>query len=77
MISCNSIYCVPRKKRKERERHTVLLSDSCTRSYSTEAEPTNCTEHGAMQKSSKWYTRVAVSIGGLLTTIWYSGNCDN
>ena len=75
-ISCNNIYRVPRKKkRKERERHTALSSDSCTRSCSATAGPTKGTEHGAIQKGSVHSTVSIVSVTCLLCTTQWGGNC--
>ena len=65
-ISCNNIYRVPRKKRKERERHRALSSDSCTRSCSATAGPTKGTEHGAIQRGSVHSTVSIVSVTCLL-----------
>ena len=53
-----------------------LSSGSNTRSCSTTAEPTKCTEHGAIQKGSVQCTVGAVSISCLLCTKHDSGNCD-
>ena len=47
-----------------------------TRSCSTTAYPTKCTEHGAIQKGSVQCTVGAVSISCLFCTILYRGNCD-
>ena len=51
-------------------------SGSSTRSCSTTAYPTECTEHGAIQKGSVQCTVGAVSVSCLLCTILYRGNCD-
>ena len=50
-------------------------SGTSTKSYSTTAEPTKCTEHGAIQKGSAQCTLGRVSISCLLHTILYSENC--
>ena len=49
-------------------------SGSNTRLCSTTAEPTKCTEHGAIQEGSVQCTVGAVSISCLLCTILHSGN---
>ena len=51
-------------------------SGSNTRSCSTTAEPSKCTEHGAIQKGSVQYIVGAVSFSCLLYTRTYSENCD-
>ena len=57
--------------------HSRTSSGTSTRSYSTTAEPTKCTEHGAIQKGSAQCTVGSVSISCLLYTILYSGNCSH
>ena len=52
------------------------LSGSNTRSCSTTAEPTKCTEHGAIQKGSVQCTMGAVSFSCLLCTTIYDANCN-
>ena len=52
------------------------LSSSSTRSCSTTAEPTKCTEHGAIQKGSVQCAVGAVSSSCLLCTTIYTENCD-
>ena len=49
---------------------------SSTRPCPTTAEPTKCTEHGAIQKGSAQCTVGTVSFSCLLCTTFYSGNCD-
>ena len=49
---------------------------SNTRSCSTTAEPTKCTEHGAIQKGSVRCDLGAVSFSCLLCSTIYSENCD-
>ena len=51
-------------------------SGSSTRLCSTTAEPTKCTEHGAIQKGTAECTLGAVSFGCLLCTTINSGNFD-
>ena len=51
-------------------------SGSSTRFCSTTAEPTKCTEHGAIQKGTAECTLGAVSFGCLLCTTINSGNFD-
>ena len=53
-----------------------LSSGSSTRSCSTTAGPTECTEHGAIQKGSAQRTVGVVSISCLLFAIFYSDNCN-
>ena len=55
--------------------HSRTSSGTRTRSYSTTAEPTKCTEHGAIQKGSVQCTVGRVSISCLLYTTLYRGNC--
>ena len=49
---------------------------SSTRFYTTTAEPTKCTKHGAIQKGSVWCTMGAVSISWLLRANRHIGNCN-
>ena len=49
---------------------------SSTRFYTTTAEPTKCTKHGAIQKGSVKCTMGAVSISELLRANSCIGNCD-
>ena len=51
-------------------------SGSNTRLCSTTAEPTKCTDYGAIQKGSVQCTVGAISISCLLCTKHNSGNCD-
>ena len=51
-------------------------SGSNTRSCSTTAEPTKCTEHGAIQKGSVQCDLGAVNFSCLLCSTVYSENCD-
>ena len=51
-------------------------SGSNTRLCSATAEPTECTEHGAIQKGSLQCAVGAVSFSCLLCTTIYSENCD-
>ena len=51
-------------------------SGSNTRSCSTTAEPTKCTEHDAIQKGSVQCTVGAVSFSCMLCTTFYDKNCD-
>ena len=53
--------------------HSQTSSGTSTRSYSTTAEPTKCTEHGAIQRGSAQCTVGTVSISCLLYTILYGG----
>ena len=55
--------------------HSQTSSGTSTRSYSTTAEPTKYTEHGAIQKGSAQCTVGRVSISCLLYTMLSSGNC--
>ena len=57
-------------------RRTRSSSGSNTRSCSTTAESTKCTEHGAIQKGSVQCTVGAVSFSCLLCTTFYDKNCD-
>ena len=56
--------------------HSHSSSGSNTRLCSTTAEPTKCTDYGAIQKGSVQCTVGAVSISCLLCTKHDSGNCD-
>ena len=54
--------------------HSRTSSGTSTRSYSTTAEPTKYTEHGAIQKGSAQCTVGRVSISCLLYAMLYSEN---
>ena len=56
--------------------HSQKSSGTSTRSCSTTAEPTKCTENGAIQKGSTQCTVDSVSISCFLYTILCSGNCS-
>ena len=53
-----------------------LSSGSNTRLCTTTAEPTKCTDYGAIQKGSVQCTVGAISISCLLCTKQSGGNCD-
>ena len=56
--------------------HSQTSSGTSTRSYSITAEPTKCTEHGAIQRGSAQCNVGTVRISCLLYTILYAGNCS-
>ena len=67
-------HCLFHSPRAQRYFAFSDISGTSTRSYSTTAEPTKCTKHGAIQKGSAQCTVGRVSISCLLYAMLYSGN---